>query len=91
MARDQPRSGPRLLRGIPKRFPMTSIGMWAAKSSTISAWPRSAMRSSSRSTSATRSGSMRAIARWVSALMSKRRTRVCNGGSLKTRLVVWCS
>ena len=34
---------------------------------------------------------MRAIARWFSAPISSRRTRVCSGGSLKTRLVVWCS
>ena len=50
-----------------------------------------AMRSSRPSTSVTRPASMRAIARWLSAPMSSRRTRVCSGGSLKTRLVVWCS
>jgi hypothetical protein len=33
---------------------------------------------------------MRAIAREVSAPIRMRRTRVCSGGSLKTRLVVWC-
>ena len=30
-------------------------------------------------------------ARGVSAPAISRRTRVCSGGSLKTRLVVWCS
>mgnify|MGYP006183720453 CR=1 FL=1 len=34
---------------------------------------------------------MRAMARWFTAPMMSRRTRVCSGGSLKTRLVVWCS
>jgi hypothetical protein len=34
---------------------------------------------------------MSAIARRVSAPMMSLRTRVCSGGSLKTRLVVWCS
>ena len=33
---------------------------------------------------------MRAMARWFSAPIRMRRTRVCSGGSLKTRLVVWC-
>ena len=36
-------------------------------------------------------GSISAIARGDSAPMISRRTRVCAGGSLKTRLVVWCS
>lgn len=31
------------------------------------------------------------MARRVSAPMISLRTRVCSGGSLKTRLVVWCS
>ena len=34
---------------------------------------------------------MRVIARWFSAPIISRRTRVCSGGSLNTRLVVWCS
>ena len=32
----------------------------------------------------------RAIARWFSAPMIRPRTRVWSGGSLNTRLVVWC-
>ena len=48
-------------------------------------------RRAGRSTSAIRSGSMPAIARGDSAPMISRRTLVCAGGSLKTRLVVWCS
>ena len=39
----------------------------------------------------TRGGSIPPMARGVSAPMISRRTRVCSGGSLKTRLVVWCS
>ena len=34
---------------------------------------------------------MSAMARRVSAPMISLRTRVCSGGSLNTRLVVWCS
>jgi hypothetical protein len=34
---------------------------------------------------------MSAIARRVRAPMINLRTRVCSGGSLNTRLVVWCS
>ena len=34
---------------------------------------------------------MSAMARRVSAPMMSLRTRVCSGGSLNTRLVVWCS
>ena len=52
---------------------------------------RSCMRSSSPSTSATTPASMRAMACWLSAPTSSRRTRVCSGGSLNTRLLVWCS
>ena len=39
----------------------------------------------------TRRGSIAAMWRGVSAPAIRRRTRVCSGGSLKTRLVVWCS
>ncbi len=53
--------------------------------------PLAAMASRRRSTSRIRSGSMPAIARGESAPMIRRRTRVWAGGSLKTRLVVWCS
>ena len=70
---------------------MTSIGMAAAKSSIRSTSPLSAIASSSRSTRATSDGSIPPMARGVSAPMISRRTRVCSGGSLKTRLVVWCS
>ena len=34
---------------------------------------------------------MPAMARGVSAPAISRRTRLCRGGSLNTRLVVWCS
>ena len=53
--------------------------------------PSSAMRSSRPSTSAATGASMSAIARGVKAPAMMRRTRVCSGGSLNTRLVVWCS
>ena len=49
------------------------------------------MASSRPSTSATTGCSMSAMARGVKAAGDDRRTRVCSGGSLKTRLVVWCS
>ena len=49
------------------------------------------MASSRPSTSATTGRSMSAMARGVKAPAMIRRTRVCSGGSLKTRLVVWCS
>ncbi len=53
--------------------------------------PLSAISPSSLSTSRATSPSMRAMAFWLSAPMRMRRTRVCSGGSLNTRLVVWCS
>ena len=91
IARDQPRRGPLSAFGTPSRLPITSTGISAAKSSMRSTARLSAMRSSRLSTSATTLGSMRAIARWFTAPTISRRTRACSGGSLKTRLVVWCS
>ena len=49
------------------------------------------MRSSKRSTSATSPLSISAIARADNAPRMARRTWVCSGGSLNTRLVVWCA
>ena len=73
------------------RLPITSIGIFAAKASMKSTSRAAAISSSRRSTSFATSASMRAMARWLSAPMMMRRTRVCSGGSLNTRLVVWCS
>ena len=70
---------------------MISIGIDAAKSSMRSTWPLSAIASSSPSTSVSSPGSIAAMWRCDSAPRISRRTRVCSGGSLNTRLVVWCS
>ena len=67
---------------------MISTGIAAAKSSIRSARPFSAIASSSRSTSATSPASISAITRVDSAIWIARRTWVCSGGSLNTRLVV---
>jgi hypothetical protein len=91
MATDQPRSGPRSWCGTQSRLPMTSIGIRAANSSMKLNSFFSDKTSSNRSTSRVTSDSMRAIAFWLTAPMMMRRTRVCSGGSLNTRLVVWCS
>jgi hypothetical protein len=91
IASDQSRSGARSSCGTSSRLPITSIGIAAAKSSIRSTSLLPARRSSSRSTSAIRSGSIAAIARGDKAPIISRRTRVWAGGSLNTRLVVWCS
>ena len=70
---------------------MTSTGMAAAKSAIRSASPRAARPSSNPSTKAASPACMPAMARGVSAPAINRRTRLCRGGSLNTRLVVWCS
>ncbi len=91
MASDQSRSGPRSSRGTASRLPITSTGTAAARSAIRSALPLAAIASSRPSTSATMGASMSAMARGVSAPAMILRTRVCSGGSLKMRLVVWCS
>ena len=73
---------------------MISTGIALAKAAirSISA-PRSRadITSSRLSTRSIRRCSIAAMWRGVSAPAISRRTRVCSGGSLKTRLVVWCS
>ncbi len=91
IASDHSRRLPRSSAGTASRLPMTSIGMRAAKSAIRSGAGAAASASSRRSTSAASPGSMRASARGLSAVTIGRRTRVCSGGALKTRLLVWCS
>ena len=86
IASDQPRNGPRSATGTPSRLPITSTGMAAAKSSMRSAVPPIA--SSNRSTRARKPISRPPMARGVSAPAIRRRTRLCNGGSLNTSDVV---
>ena len=70
----------------------TGIALANAAIRSISApRPRASITSSSVSTRSTRRASIAAMWRGVSAPAIRRRTRVCSGGSLKTRLVVWCS
>jgi hypothetical protein len=88
IAIDQLRSGLRSGLGMSSRLPITSIGICAAKSAMKSTLPFCAISSSSASTRRVTCASMRAIARWLTAPMIRRRTRVCRGGSLNTRLVV---
>ena len=91
IASDQPRSGSRSSRGISSRLPITSIGIRAAKSPIISTESWFSRLSSRSSISWISPGSIFLIALRFNAPIINRRTRVCNGGSLKTRLVVWCS
>ena len=91
MARDQSRSGPRSSRGTASRLPITSIGTAAARSAMRSADPFRSMIPISPSTSSVTGRSMSAMERGVKAPAMILRTRVCSGGSLNTRLVVWCS
>ena len=91
MASDQPRSGPRSLRhGEQIADDLDGDGGWRNLRSGRPP-PCASMRSSRRSTRVTSPGSMALMARGMSAPMMSLRTRVCSGGSLKTRLVVWCS
>ena len=91
IASDQPRSGSRSSSGTPSRLPITSIGIGGGEVFDQIDVALAAIASSSRSTNAIRSGSISDDPRGDSAPMISRRTRVCAGGSLKTRLVVWCS
>ena len=92
IASDQARRAPRPACGIASRLPIPSTGIRAANYSIRSACGPSAWSSSTRrSTSVTTPASMRVIARWFMAPINSRRARVCSGGSLNTRLVVWCS
>jgi hypothetical protein len=65
--------------------------MAAAKSSIRSMRPRSSAISSSRSTNVSMRGCMARKVRGVNDGESSFRTRLWIGGSLNTRLVVWCS
>ena len=74
---------------------MISTGIAPAKASIRStlrpASARACIASSSAPTSRASPPSSAVMWRGVSAAAMSRRTRVCNGGSLNTRLVVWCS
>ncbi len=88
IASDQPRSGARSSCGTYEQVADHLDGMAGgeiADQLDVAILPSE---SSKLSTSRIRSGSISAIARGDNAPMIKRRTRVCAGGSLKTRLVV---
>ena len=76
IASDQPRSGPRSSCGTRSRLPITSTGIAAAKSLDQIDLAARLHRSSRRSTSAARPGSMPRCTRGVSAPTICRRTRV---------------
>ena len=76
----------------PSRLPMISIGIDAAKSvDQVDAAPLPPSRRAARRPARPGPAPSPRCAAATSAPRIARRTRVCSGGSLKTRLVVWCS
>ena len=91
MASDQPRNGPRSRCGTASRLPITSIGIFGGEILDQVDLVTPSHRVEEAAHQRFQIGGKFADRRGVSAPAMSLRTRVCNGGSLKTRLVVWCS